>query len=184
MRIMKQIGLPVLLAVLCLCCTTVLADGGAYGLPQSGEMPYGWDTQEAGEFPGSMLDGNINTAYEHVCWSSRSKDDIPEITFYFNNATLKNIWIRNGRQSDVDTYYAYARIRQLNISVYTADGTAVTYQYQMQDAYDPDNAYSGWVAGYQCVALPRTFYRRVCAEDRFSYSVWIREYRPICSPPP
>ena len=164
MRFGKRSGLPILLAVLYLCCTAALAEGGAqmiggaYGMPQSGTLPSGWSTQEDGEYPGSMLDGDINTAYQHVCWSSRSKDDIPELTFYFSNATLKNIWIRNGWQSDVNTYYAYARIRQLNVSVYTADGTSVTYQYQLQDAYDPDNAYSGWVAGYQCVALPRTFH--------------------------
>ena len=164
MRIGKRIRLLMLLAGLFLCCTFALGDSGGIGLPQYSEIPVGWTTQESGENPGDLLDGYISTAYQHVCRNSNSNDGIPEITFYFNNATLKNIWIRNGNQSDINTYYAYARVRQLNISVYTADGAAVTYQYQMQDAYDPDNTYTGWFAGYQCLTLPRTFQRVIRVE--------------------
>ena len=155
MRIGKWIGL---LAVMCLLCTGAMADGTqAVGMPSLGEQPTGWMTQETGEYPEYLIDGNIYTVYQHICQNSTSYDNIPDITFYFNNATLKNIWIRNGDQSDPDAYYAYARIRQLNVTIYTADGSAVTYRFQLQDSYDPDNAYTGWVAGYQCVALPRTF---------------------------
>ena len=155
MRIRKWAGL---LAVLCLCCTAALADGmQVTGLPQNGAMPAGWTTQEAGEYPGYLLDGNISTVYQHACRNENSRDNVPEMTFYFNNATLKNIWIRNGDQSSANAYYAYARIRQLNVSVYTSDGSSVTYQYQLQDAYDPDGTYAGWIAGYQCIALPAAF---------------------------
>ena len=131
MRIGKRAGLAM---ALILCCTAALADGmQTSGTPASGEQPAGWQTQEQGEYPEYLTDGNIHTVYQHICRSNTSYDSIPEISFYFSNATLKNIWIRNGDQSDPEAYYAYARIRQLNATVYTADGTSATYRFQLQD---------------------------------------------------
>ena len=153
-----------LLAALCLCCAPALADGGAQLIGEAtvsslagGVMPSGWTTQETGEDLSDMLDGYRDTSYSHTCWSSKSKDTIPEITFWFGGVTLREIWVRNGDQSDYSSYYASARIKKLNVSVYQADGSSVTYQYQMQDTYDPDGVSSGWIAGYQRVALPREF---------------------------
>ncbi len=169
MRIGKRIWM---LAALCLCCSIALADGteASRTLPY-GTKPDSWMTQEQGENPEYLIDGNAYTVYQHNCRNSSANDSIPEIMFYFSNATLKDIWIRNGDQSDMDAYYGYARIRRINVSVYTADGTAVTYPYQQQDVYAPDAAYAGWVAGYQRIALPQSF-RNVTRVE-----IWIPEWQ-------
>ena len=170
MRIGKWSGL---VAALCLCFSAALADGlQMNGIPQNGALPTGWTTRETGEYLGYLLDGNAATVYEHVCRNESGVDSIPDVTFYFSNATLKNIWIRNGNQSDRNAYFTNARIRQLNISVYTTDGSAVTYQVQLQDAYDPDSSDSGWIDGYQCIALPRTF------RNVYRLELWMPSWQP------
>ena len=161
---MKRRGWIILLAVWML-CGTALADGGTqvpgggYGamLPQ-GVRPYEWETQELYENPNRMLDGNIYTVYEHTCWNSRSLDDIPEVTFYFNCATISELWIQNGNQASQDAYYDHARIKNLNITIVMTGNLKVTRNYMLPDTYNPDEVSDAWIGGYQRISLPQTFW--------------------------
>ncbi len=161
---MKIRRILALAAAFCLLSAAAFADGAVYNGEESkgpeirSVLPFSYTTQLEYENPEKLLDNNINTVYEHVCWNSKSTDDIPEISMYFGGVTLKDIWIRNGDQSDEDSYYNYARVKMLRVTVHTREGEEVTYNYTLQDLYDPWSVSSGWNAGYQQVSLPRTFY--------------------------
>ncbi len=161
---MKTRSCVLLLTVLCMCFAAVSADGytqtgggTVVSAPGTGAVPTGWNTQETNENPSGMLDGNRNTTYQHVCWTSKSKDFTPEITFYFNNAPMKELWIRNGDQSSYSAYYASARIKKMSVTIYQSDGTTARYQYQLQDTYDTNTVSQDWNDGYQRLALPQAY---------------------------
>ena len=155
------------------------ADGGAQmlgsGYPAvnlQGIRPVSWETQEEYENPDRMLDGNVNTVYEHTCWDSHSLDDIPEVTFFFNGVTLQEIWIRNGNQAGETAYYDHARIKLLYVTVVMTDGLKATYRYQLEDAYRPDDVADGWYYGYQRVSLPQIFWN--VARVEFGIPGWYK----------
>ena len=132
-----------LVLAIAMLCGAALADGGdpaqgnGYIMPELYRvMPTEWETQEEYENPDLLLDGNIYTVYQHTCWNSRSLDDIPEITFFFNCATIGDLWIRNGNQISESDYYDRARIKILTVTVVTADGVKTSYNYTLQDVYD------------------------------------------------
>lgn len=154
-----------LLAVLLTACAGFAAADGAQmvggGIPAvqiQGIRPVSWETQEEYENPDRMLDGNVNTVYEHTCWDSHALDDIPDITFFFNWATIREIWIRNGNQLSESAYYDHARIKRLYVTLVMADETKVTYNYLLDDSYRPNDVSDGWFYGYQRVSLPQTYW--------------------------
>lgn len=112
-----------------------------------------WAQNEDSVFYRAM-DGNRETVYQYVAWNSKAKDEIPEATFLFHGATLSDLWIRNGRQTDEMSYLSYARIRRMDVSVYTADGGYYNWEYRLEDLYDPYTVSENWNEGYQRVALP------------------------------
>ena len=163
MRNRKRMALLMTAVWLAVCCGAV-ADGSTWTagsgytmMELHGVMPVSWSTQEAGEDVAALLDGNTGTVYQHVCWNDRAMDSIPEITFYFNGATLRELWICNGNQASESAYYANARIKRLNVTVVMADGSSVTNHYQLQDRYMPNDVSDGWILGHQRVTLPQTF---------------------------
>ena len=160
-----------LVLAIAMLCSAALADGGdpaqgnGYIMPELYRvMPTEWETQEEYENPDLLLDGIIYTVYQHTCWNSRSLDDIPEITFFFNCATIGDLWIRNGNQISESDYYDRARIKILTVTVVTADGVKTSYNYTLQDVYNPNGVSDGWVMGYQRVGLPRTFWNVIRVE--------------------
>ena len=73
-----------MLMAFCLLTGAALADAGdgwAYptDVDLTGIPPAGWSTQLEGERVDRMLDANRFTVYEHVCWESKTLDDIPDI---------------------------------------------------------------------------------------------------------
>ena len=94
-------------AVFCLLWCTAAADGYGYnyGAPvnimQQSAIPYHWEAQlrnngdEMTWKIGNLSDGIRGSVMEHLCWNTESLDDIPELTFYFANATIKDMNIRN-----------------------------------------------------------------------------------------
>ena len=152
---MKIRRILALAAAFCLLSAAAFADGAVYNGEESkgpairSVLPFSYTTQLEYENPEKLLDNNINTVYQHVCWQSKSTDDIPEISMYFGGVTLKDIWIRNGDQSDEDSYYNYARVKVLRVTVHTREGEEMTYKYTLQDLYDPWSVSSGWNAGSQ-----------------------------------
>ena len=153
-----------LAAVFCLLWSTAAADGQSYsGSPVSlimrAVMPYSWTTQEAEEQANVkyLLDGNTGTGFRHVCQDSRAKDKIPEITFYFANATIRGLWIRNGWESARYPYTAYARVSVVRVDVWTGDKSYGPYWFALEDTNDPTVVSPSMIDGYQRLSLPRKF---------------------------
>ena len=160
----KRMPVCLLALLLCLVAGAALADGGAQLLgTQSGTsgrlfttlVPTEYTTQTDENIFFRALDGRADTTWSYTAWSSKAKDDIPEVELRFNRVTLGSLWIRNGYQSDETTYYNYARIKRLDVEVYSDSGIEI-YQYALTDKYDPGSTASDWVYGYQRVQLPRT----------------------------
>ena len=109
---MKTRRILCIAAVLCLLWCTAAADGYGYnygynyGAPvnimQQSAIPYHWEAQlrnngdEMTWKIGNLFDGKRSSVMEHLCWNTESLDDVPELTFYFANATIKDL-CRAGR---------------------------------------------------------------------------------------
>ena len=153
------------LLVLCLAVSPALADGGAELVGSSewtqgsvyGIQPVSWSVQNNPEDFGRAMDNDRQTVYRFVAWSSLALDAIPEASFTFDGVTLKDIWIRNGNQSGEQAYFANARVKRLNVIIYTGGIQAAKYEYRLKDQYDISSRTESWQNGYQRVSLPRTF---------------------------
>lgn len=139
-----------------------------YGLEAAKVTPYSYTAQNEDSLFYRAMDGKRETVYQYVTWVSLSKDEIPEASFLFDEVTLTDLWIRNGRQADEDSYLSYARIKRLDVTVYTADGASWNWQYRLEDLYDPDTVSEDWYEGYQRIAFPQAVH------DVTQVDLWIK----------
>ncbi len=162
---MKGTRFAALLTALLMLCGAALADGGGATLIGGSEgttgtafstvRPTSWTPQNSEGIFYKAMDGDAYTVYSYTAWNSLAMDEIPEVTFTFNGATITDIWIRNGNQCSEQDYFGNARIRRINVDIYSSSGVA-RYEYRMTDQYDPWTQSSDWYGGYQRMHLPRT----------------------------
>ena len=162
-------------AVFCLLWTAAAADGNGYGnsynygtpvnIMQQSARPYHWESQirnngsEMTFKVDQMLDGYRQTWMEHVCWNNESLDEIPEITFYFANATIKDIWMRNAYDSTDALYNQLARPYFIQIAVWVANEEIPrgTYTFKLSDFWDSTLVNGECYDGYRLLSLPQKF---------------------------
>ena len=152
------------LLVFCLAAGGALADGGAeligtewYDGTLSGIQPLNYTVQNNPDNFWRAMDGNNRTVYAYTAWNSLALDEIPEVSFGFDDVTLSEIWIRNGNQTSEQSYFANARVKRLNVTIYTDGNKTATYEYRLEDLYDPDSYTQNRMGGYQRVRLQKTF---------------------------
>ena len=202
----KWICLVMALA-LCALWTAATADGGyvnSAGRPidliQFAARPYTWEVQEHRGSPiatyvENALDGNRYTEMWFGCWNAVALDEIPDISFYFDNATVKDIWIRNG--SEKPNYRDYARMGNLAVVVWTGDTCSDMYFprrpiynqfYNLQDNYDSEEVSDDFYDGYQRFGLPMQYehvtridffvkgwYEGEIKDNEHRYQMWISD---------
>lgn len=132
--------------------------GGANGAEFTNEATVvGTYAQAEEALVARLLDNDYETWYEFTGWTSKASDDIPEIGFRFYNATISDVWVRNGKQRSWTDYDNNARPRRIRVRIIT-DTEDVEYTYAMEDKYDMTTVNNDWYLGYQHLSLPRTFY--------------------------
>ena len=168
MKIRRILGIA---AAFCMLWTAAAADGYGYGygapvnLMQQSARPYHWDLQvrdngdEMTWKVDALLDGYRGTKMEHVCWNNESLDDIPEITFYFPNSTIKDIWIRNGFDNTDELFRQYARPYYVCVTVWVGNEEYPrnTFNFRIPDEWDSTVLNAQSYDGYRCLSLPQTF---------------------------
>ena len=167
-------------AAFCLLWTIAAADGTDYStvnLTRYSAVPYHWEAQlrdngdEMTWRINTLFDGDRSTRMEHLCWNNESLDDIPEISFYFGGATIKDIWIRNRYDDTDEEYVQYARPYRLEITVWTGSDTEPYGPYiftKMSDECNPEALNQDWMNSYRRLALPQTF------ENVSRVDLWIK----------
>ena len=161
-------------AVFCLLWSTAAADGEGYAnyynapvnLAQLSARPYHWEAQlrnngdEMTWRIDQMLDGYRGTKMEHVCWNDESLDDIPEISFYFGGATIKDLWIRNTYDNGDELYNQYARPYRIEVTVWVGYEEAPRGPFifnRIPDVWDSNERSAQSYDGYRCLSLPYQF---------------------------
>ena len=159
-------------AALCLLWTIAAADGYGYGygapvnLMSQSARPYHWDVQlrdngdEMTWKVNNLFDGYRGTMMEHVCWNNESLDDIPEISFYFAGATIKDLWIRNGYDNSDELYLQYARPYRIDVMVWIGNEEVPRGPFvftKMPDVWDSSALNAESYDGYRCLSLPDRF---------------------------
>ena len=176
-----------LAVILCMFCPLAAADGetSVYGSPVNimldSAQPFRWDAQTryvGGDMTthiSNALDGKRETRMWHGCWNDESLDDIPEISFYFDGATIQDVWYRNALDSEDPTYTDYARPYRLEISVWVGNDAQPYGPYvfrKLPDRCDPAELNGDWINGYHRLALPQQF-MNVTRVD-----LWIKGWYP------
>ena len=184
---MKTRWILCLAVLLCILCATAGADDGSsvYGSPVNimldSAQPFRWDaqTRDNGDTMtwhiDKGLDGNRGTMLEHACWNNESLDDIPELSFYFDGATIQDVWYRNALDSEDPEYTEYARPYRLEISVWVGNEPEPYGPYvyrKLPDTCDPAALNGDWINGYHRMGLPQQF-TNVTRVD-----LWIKGWYP------
>lgn len=163
----KKILCTVMALVLCLLsAATAAADGDGYyyaavDISQAGVRPYDWEIEKRGDSAigwniANLFDGKWSTTMGFVCWSKQATNDIPDISLYFANATIREIWLRNGFQGD--NLLDYARIRQLDVTVWSGETQLFFKKFRpLVDSVDTAERSSTMYDGYQCLDLKQQF---------------------------
>ena len=120
-------------------------DGSGYGWAV---YPYMWDTQfkpgttdpdkyneKRVDRLGNVSDDNYRTSFDWLVWGSERKDDIPELTAYFDRQTISSIGIRNGYLNSMSEYYQYARASILRVTIYDCWGQSWETMIYIPDEY-------------------------------------------------
>ena len=151
--------------VLCFLSAAACADGGYYypavDISQAGVRPYDWEIEKRGDSAigwnvGNLFDGRWSTVMGFVCWSKQATNDIPDISLSFANATIREIWLRNGFQGD--NLLDYARIRQLDVTVWSGEKQLYFNKFRnMVDSVDTTERSAKMYDGYQCLDLKKQF---------------------------
>lgn len=101
----------------------------------------------------ALTDGSTATT-----WTQPSAGYGADLTISLYNATVGEIWIRNGHCYSQNYYNHYDRPSVIAVTVwYNANrytSSSVTYRYRMTDAYRPGTYTAGWKGGYQRLLLP------------------------------
>lgn len=112
-----------------------------------------------------LYDDNPATSFSWIWWSSESDltvDSIPEMTAYFDSATVSSIGIRNGNLTGgSSSYRKYARAKRFFVKIYDTDGNMSEFTMNLPDQYSADyrryqlgTTYTNvsriefWIAGY------------------------------------
>ena len=155
---------------LCLLCTAALADGystsaAPVNIMTKAVTPFHWEVQLKNGSPIAwnvqyLFDGRWDTYAEYVGWNNEALDDIPEITLYFNNATIKDIWFRNRLTSDDPEYKLFARMYRIEVTIWVGDEEEPRGPYifnKLPDVCDPTILSQTMIDGYQLLSLPQIF---------------------------
>ncbi len=165
MRFRKAICIVATICVLCI-IAAVNCYAASVNFVQYSVIPYHWEAQvrdngdEMTWRIADLFDGYRETRMEHVCWNNESLDDIPEITFYFNGATIKDIWLRNGYDSNDELYKHYARPYRIEVAVWIGNDEEPCGHYifnKLSDTCDSSVMNSEWQDGYRRLSLPEQF---------------------------
>ncbi len=163
----RRILCAVTALVLCLLtAAAAFADGGGYfyaavDISQAGVRPYDWEVEKRGDSAigwniGNLFDGKWSTVMGFVCWNKQATNDIPDISLYFANATIREIWLRNGFQGD--NLLDYARIRQLDVTVWSGETQLYFNKFRpLVDSVDTAERSATMYDGYQCLDLKQQF---------------------------
>ena len=103
------------------------------------------------------LDNTTSSSYYMTYWSSKMNDDIPELTFTFANATISELWVRNGNYASDSHYKNNGRPKEIEVVYVTSSGNK-HYTYSMIDKYDVKTVNNSWKSGYQKLAIPEVMY--------------------------
>ena len=114
----------------------------------------------------NISDDNPSTTFFWTWWSSECDLSVdskyPELTAYFDNATISSIGIRNGNLANgTGSYKGYARAKRFFVKIYDAGGTMREFTMDIPDQYSTDYrefnlgaTYTNvtriefWIAGY------------------------------------
>ncbi len=104
--------------------------------------PTAWDTQfkEGSKNPKAinrlpnLYDESIYTSFYYTFWNSEVKDTIPEITVYFDNATVSTIGIISGCVTSESAYNGKAKPTATTVYVYCDQGM-VTKEFSIRRGY-------------------------------------------------
>ena len=176
-------------------------DGTPINIYKFAEIPYSWEAQDhngtkVATYIENVLDGSRATAMWFGCWNSIATDDVPDISFYFNDATVKDIWIRNG--SEKPNYRDFARMGNLGVIVWMGDVSTEMYFprrpiynqfYNLQDNYDSEEISDDFIDGYQRFGLPMQYehvtridfyvkgwYEGELKDNEHRYQMWISDF--------
>ena len=169
---MKTRRILCIAAALCLLCAAAAADGNGYGysapvnIMQQSAIPYHWEVQlrdngdEMTWKVQNLFDGRRESVMEHICWNNESLDDIPEITLYMPNSTVKDLWIRNAYDNDDERYMEYARPYRIDVEIWIGNEEFPRGPYvftRMSDVWDSTLLNAENIDGYRCLSLPERF---------------------------
>lgn len=121
------------------------------------------DAQSNANQVSRLLDDSADTVYSYIGWNSKSTDDIPELSFYFNDATISAVWMRIGDQSSSENYWNKARPSKVRLRLYFGN----TYQdvtYSVEDRFDLTTVNDEWNCGYQLFPLASTISHVTCVD--------------------
>lgn len=119
--------------------------------------PVSTNAQQNPQAVSRCLDNATATCYYMTYWTSKINDDVPELTFTFANATISELWIRNGNYVSQNQYKNNARPIEMEVVYVTPSGNK-HYTYNMIDQYDFETVNSTWKCGYQKLAIPEVIY--------------------------
>ena len=153
-------------AALCMLMTAAaFADSTPVQAPaniaQKAVRPTGWDVEKRNGSAiytniGNLFDGDWSTLMEGTFWTAQAENNTPDITVYFQNETIKDLWLRNGFHGK--NYLKCARIRQLNVTVWVGDTAYGPYQFNnLTDSIDTSEHTRSMYEGYQLLSLPQKF---------------------------
>lgn len=146
---MKKTLLLALLVLLLTClCTGALAASGPANPVYISSI-----TDSTGNAVTTLTDGSTATT-----WTKNASGYGADLTINLYNATVGEIWVRNGHCYSQNYYNHYDRPDVIAVTVwYSANyytSTSVTYRYRMSDAFRPNASSSAWYNGYQRILLP------------------------------
>ena len=150
MTLMKKTLLLALLVLLLTClCTGALAANGPANPVYIGSI-----TDSTGNAVTTLTDGSTATT-----WTKNASGYGADLTINLYNASVGEIWVRNGHCYSQNYYNHYDRPDVIAVTVwYSANyytSTSVTYRYRMSDSFRPNTSSSAWYNGYQRILLPQ-----------------------------
>ena len=86
----------------------------------------------------NLYDGNASTSFFWMIWNSEMGDNTPELTAYFNGASISTIAIRNGKTSSKKSYNRYARPRSYRVVVIDNSGNQYPIDIGVPDSFTQD----------------------------------------------
>ena len=145
---MKKLCFLSLFLILLLClCVPALAD-----IEYPERISY---ITDGNDYVTALTDNNNTTA-----WTKQDSYGT-DLTLYMNNASVGEIWIRNGYAYSTNYYQHYDRASKVKVTVYYYANQYTesydTYRYNLTDAFRPNTTNKTWNNGYQRLLLPKQY---------------------------